>query len=482
MESSLVSYSALCGVTLMIGWLLHWVFKWVNPPCTGKLPPGSMGFPVIGETFHLLKTNPCIGIPSYYKQRLKRYGPLFKTSLVGQPLVVSMDPEFNRFVFQQEGKLFRMWLPETGSKIFGKKTVTAYSGATHKFIRSIGSKIFGPENLKEVLMRELEDAVNQGFAAWAAKPSVEVKDGVADMIFGVLAKKIISMDPAESRELRKIFDVLSQGLLCLPIYFPGTLFYKCMKAARNLRRKLSGLLKERLSTPGKKHGDFLDLLVEEIESEKPLTDENFATEALAGLLLGSFSPASITLSIALKFLSDNPKVIETLKEEHEAMLNKRADKNSGFTWEEYKSLTFTSQVVNEINRMVNIAPGIFRKTLKDVQVNGYTIPAGWLIMISPISVHLNPTIFEDPLKFDPWRWTTQDETKQIAQKRNLIPFGGGIRLCLGSDFTKLVMSVFLHVLVTKYRWIEIKGGGFVRYAEMAIPQGDHVIKLIPTAK
>lgn len=35
---------------------------------------------------------------------------------------------------------------------------------------------------------------------------------------------------------------------------------------------------------------------------------------------------------------------------------------------------------------------------------GYTIPAGWVVMISPMSVHLNPDIFEDPLTFNPWRW------------------------------------------------------------------------------
>lgn len=35
---------------------------------------------------------------------------------------------------------------------------------------------------------------------------------------------------------------------------------------------------------------------------------------------------------------------------------------------------------------------------------GYTIPSGWLVMISPMAVHLNPKLFEDPLKFDPWRW------------------------------------------------------------------------------
>jgi hypothetical protein len=105
-----------------------------------------------------------------------RYGPVFKTNLVGQPLVVSLDPEFNRFIFQQEGKLFRSWYPETANNIFGKKSITV-----HKFMRSFSSKLFGAESLKEVLIGELEDAMRQGFASWAARPSIEVKDSVADV-------------------------------------------------------------------------------------------------------------------------------------------------------------------------------------------------------------------------------------------------------------------------------------------------------------
>lgn len=121
--------------------------------------------------------------------------------------------------------------------------------------------------------------------------------------------------------------------------------------------------------------------------------------------------------------------------------------------------------------------------------SGYTIPAGWLVMISPMAVHLNPTLFEDPLEFNPWRWTVsdklnrigaklliikfiatlmntifisiltcikvkwqiQDKTKQSELLRNYMPFGGGIRLCLGAEFSKLFIAIFIHVLVTEYR-------------------------------
>jgi hypothetical protein len=87
------------------------------------------------------------------------------TSLVGQPVVVSLDPDVDRFIFQQEGRLFQSWYPEAANKIFGKKSFPKYNVNIHKFIRNSASKLFSVENLREVLIGELEDAIMQGLAA-----------------------------------------------------------------------------------------------------------------------------------------------------------------------------------------------------------------------------------------------------------------------------------------------------------------------------
>jgi cytochrome P450 len=76
---------------------------------------------------------------------------------------------------------------------------------------------------------------------------------------------------------------------------------------------LTDLLKERLRTPEKKHGDLVDLLVEELWSEKPLIDEDLATDILAAILFASVVTISMFLTVGFKFLTDNPKVIESLK-------------------------------------------------------------------------------------------------------------------------------------------------------------------------
>lgn len=116
-----------------------------------------------------------------FNAMVARYGPVFKTSLVGQPIVVSLDPEVNRFIFEQEGKLFRSWYPNTTNTIFGKKSVTVYTDTVHKFIRSFASKLFGPNNMKELLLPELESSMRESFMTWAKEPSIDVKESISNV-------------------------------------------------------------------------------------------------------------------------------------------------------------------------------------------------------------------------------------------------------------------------------------------------------------
>lgn len=79
-----------------------------------------------------------------------------------------------------------------------------------------------------------------------------------------------------------------------------------------MQKVMSNLLRKRLSKPEVKHGDFLDLIIEELQTEKPTIDDKFATDALVALLFTSFVTLA-PLTLAFKFLSDNPEVIKALE-------------------------------------------------------------------------------------------------------------------------------------------------------------------------
>lgn len=157
--------------------------------------------------------------------------------------------------------------------------------------------------------------------------------------------------------------------------------------------------------------------------------------------------------------------------EHETILRNRKRVKSSPTWDEYKSMTFTLQVIHETLRLANVSPGLLRKALKDIQVNGYTIPAGWTILVAASAQQLNPSVFDDALEFNPSRWKDIDKA---AIEQNFMPFGAGMRQCAGADYSKVLLSTFLHVLVTKYRWSVVKTGNIGRNPLLSFGDGVYI--------
>ncbi|XP_017700002.2 cytochrome P450 87A3 [Phoenix dactylifera] len=468
---------AMFGGVLLAIWLIQWAYRWRNPRCSGRLPAGSMGLPLIGETLQFFTPNATSDVPPFVKERMKKYGPVFKTSLVGRPLVVSTDPELNHFVFQQEGKLFQSWYPDTFTEIFGRDNVGSLHGFMYKYLKSLVLRLFGPESLKENLLHDVEKSVSNSLSSWSGQPSVELKEATSKMIFDLTAKKLISYDPSSSSEnLRKNFVAFIRGLISFPVNIPGTAYHQCMQGRKNAMKVLKTMLKERQNSPRRQCVDFFDSVIEELKKERPVITETIALDLMFVLLFASFETTSLALTAAMKLLTDHPRVLEELTEEHEAILKNRENPDSGITWNEYKSMSFTFQVINETARLANIVPGIFRKTMEDIKIKGFTIPAGWGVMVCPPAVHLNPEIYEDPLAFNPWRW--KDKLELTGGSKNFMAFGGGLRFCVGADFTKLQMAIFLHCLVTKYKWRAIRGGNMVRTPGLGFPDGYH-IQLLP---
>ncbi|KAL5538683.1 hypothetical protein UlMin_043127 [Ulmus minor] len=284
-------------VALVIICFTHWFRKWRDPKCNGVLPPGSMGFPLIGETLSLIIPSYSLDLHPFIKSRLQRYGPIFKTSIVGRPAVVSADPEFNNYIIQQEGKLVEIWYFDAISKLLvldGESRINA-AGIVHKYgKRSILSHI-GVESIKE----------------------------------------------------SKACKSVAESLMSLPLNIPGTAYNKCLQDKKEIINMLREMLKQsRLSPNTNNRGDLLDEMIKDMDSEKFLT-EDFIVQFLFGILFGSFETIPTVLALALKFVSENPSAVEELKAEQEAILKSRENPNSSLTWDECKSMTFTQQLYAE---------------------------------------------------------------------------------------------------------------------------------------
>ncbi|XP_010024953.3 cucurbitadienol 11-hydroxylase [Eucalyptus grandis] len=461
-----------CVLALAIAWLGHWVYRWRNPKCNGVLPPGSLGLPLIGETLQLMVPGDSLDLVPFLKDRIQRYGTTFRTSVAGRSIIVSADPKFCHFVLQQHGKLFESWALDTFAKLFAQEGEASLNVTDiHKYVRGTVLKHFGMEALKERLFPLMEEVSQATIKRWLGKESMDVKYATGTMAIEFSAKLLFSHDPTQSsKKLGDLFSSLVQGLLSIPLNIPGTIYHKCLKDRRKALSMIRRTVKDRLSSHGRLHDDFLCHVMQDMSKEKFLT-EDFLVQLIFTLLFVTFDSVSTTLTLALMFLEENPRALQEITDEHESIIKEREISKSSITWKEYKSMPFTLQVIHESLRLGNISPGLFRRTKTDVEWNGYTIPARWGVLIATSALHLNPETYKDPLTFNPWRWKEYDSDVML---KNFMPFGSGMKQCAGAEYVRALLSTFLHILVTKYRWTNVKKGNIRRNPVLSLGDGLHI--------
>ncbi|XP_065882246.1 cytochrome P450 87A3-like [Euphorbia lathyris] len=451
-----------------------WIYKWRNPMCKGRLPPGSMGLPLIGETLQFLSPSNSLDMPPFLKNRIKKYGRIFKTSLAGRPVVVSSDAEFNHFILQQEAKLVELWYLDSFAELLGQNSSIkqGLAGYIHKNLKKLIAQHFGIEKLKGNLLPQLENMVNNTLHAWSLQESVELKHQSSTMILDFTSKLMFGYDAEkEGKSLSEIFSSFMEGLFSFPLNIPGTSFHKCMQNQKNTMKMIKAAMKEREAYPERRRGDFLDGLIEEMKTEELVT-EDLVCGVIFALLIATSETIPSTLTLAIKLITDHPLILQQLKMENEDLIRTRINKQAGITWKEYKSMTFTMHVINEALRLSG-SVGMLRRTIQDIHIDGYTIPKGWTVMVVPSSIHMNPDTYANPIAFNPWRWK---ELEANVGAKNFIPFGGGMRSCGGAEFSKVLMAVFVHVFVTKYRWNNVKVGEIARTPMLQFGKG-HYIKV-----
>lgn len=109
------------------------------------------------------------------------YGPIFRTSIAGRPIIVSVDPEFNNHILQQEGRLVELWYFDTFAKLSaleGESRLTRV-GLVHKYIRRIFLNHFGSDIIKEKLLQQIEEVVKRCLRMWLSQPCIEAKQATS---------------------------------------------------------------------------------------------------------------------------------------------------------------------------------------------------------------------------------------------------------------------------------------------------------------
>lgn len=153
------------------------------------------------------------------------------------------------------------------------------------------------------------------------------------------------------------------------------------------------------------------------------------------------------LSFAIHALARDPDLQQKAREEAISVLGD-APEDVYPTAEDIKQLHFINRVIKENLRFSGPATtGTPRRTVQDTEVAGYYVPKGTPVVVNIYDLHHNPTLWNDPEKFDPSRFVDGGEADQKAGGGiAYAPFFHGQRMCIGMRFSLDEQRVMLSCL------------------------------------
>ncbi|KDP41328.1 hypothetical protein JCGZ_15735 [Jatropha curcas] len=453
------------GVGLFMGLcvLFAMFLKWNEIMYARKgLPPGTMGWPVFGETIEFLKFG-----PDFMKNQRARYGNVFKSHVLGSPTVISMDAELNRYILLNEAKGLVPGYPKSALDILGSCNIAAVHGSTHKHIRGSMISLVGPPMIKEHLLSKIDKSLIFFLADWEGK-TIDIQEKANEMALFIGFKQILETESGSIYEsLKSEFDKLLLGTLSLPINIPGTNYYSGFQGRKRTVKILKQIIQERRAS-SITHNDILGHLLNSKDPKYQLNDQEILDQIIT-ILYSGFETVSTTTMMAIKYLYEHPGVLQELRAEH-LMIRRRKKAGEMLDWDDYKSMNFTRAVIFETSRLATVVNGVLRKTTKDIEFNGFYIPKGWRIYVYTREINYDPSLYPEPLTFNPWRW----KDANLESRNYCFLFGAGTRLCPGKELGIVIISIFLHYFVTQYSWEEVGGNEILKFPRVEAPNGFHI--------
>ena len=213
---------------------------------------------------------------------------------------------------------------------------------------------------------------------------------------------------------------------------------------RQLRDLLMSIIEERQAQSATDGFDFLSMYIDAVDKQgKPFTKAELLDELMT-LIVAGFETSANTLNWVWYLIAKHPRIEARLVGEARRIL----PGVSAVSADSVNSLQYTQQVLEEALRLYPPVWLFTRRSHEDDELDGYDVPPGTDIYLSPFILHRTLRYWKDPETFDPDRFVVTD----IANRdRPYFPFSLGPRRCLGEYFSFLEMKVHLGLLLPRFR-------------------------------
>ncbi|KAJ0968127.1 hypothetical protein J5N97_025044 [Dioscorea zingiberensis] len=443
-----------------------------------RLPPGDMGWPLIGNMWTFLrsfKSRDPDSFITYFVNRFGRIG-IYKAFMFGSPTIMATTPEVCKVVLMDDEKFIPGW-PKATCELIGKKSFIGITHEEHKRLRRLTSTPINGHEALSTYLKFIEDTVIVTLEKWASMGEIQFLTELRRFTFRIIMHIFLSSESDPIMEsLERVYTDLNYGMRAMAINLPGFAYHRALKARKKLVAVLQSILDERRSMkrgkPPREGKDMMDALLEvKDENGRKLDDEEIIDVLIMYLNAGHESSGHITMW-ATVFLQEHPDCYRLAKLEQEEIRRNKPPMQKGLTLKDVRQMEYLSKVIDETLRLVNISFVAFRQATTDVEINNYIIPKGWKVQVWYRNVHMDHEVYPDPKEFKPSRW--DGVTPKVG---TFLPFGGGSRLCPGNDLAKLEISVFLHYFLLDYKLERLNPESPVRYLPHPRPKDNCMARI-----
>ncbi|HJS20412.1 MAG TPA: cytochrome P450 [Anaerolineales bacterium] len=324
--------------------------------------------------------------------------------------------------------------------------IALLNGEQHKRHRRLMAPAFHSSVLP-VYVDQIIELVEKYFNKWTPGQMIDLQREM-DLFTNLLAMKIfVGMESdEESRHFAHLFETVLELLFkpstfLLPYDLPGFSYHRLRVKGTELERQLRDLIRRR-SEKGLGGMDLVSMFLQAQDEDGSRMSENEIIGETVAVFRGGSKTSASTMTWTLFLLTQHPDIYSALTDELSGTL-----RGASPTMEQLSRLPLLEGVIKESMRLVPPVLWGIRYSVDDFELGGYQHETGSSVIYSSYVTHHMPELYNDPQKFNPYRWET---IRPSAYE--YLPFNAGPRRCLGAEFAMMEMKIVLAILLQRYHF------------------------------
>jgi cytochrome P450 len=399
------------------------------------LPPGPSARPALQTLRWFYRPIP------YMEECRRRFGDAFSVRFIGfrTPMVMFSDPEAVKAVYAERDNGLPPGRNLVLEPLLGSRSVLLLEGEEHLSRRRLMLPPFHGERLR-AYESVIERIVSEEIDSWPLNEPFRIHRRMQAVTLEVILRAAFGVgDPGRLRRLRHLLRRILRQTAAPAMQLIGFAtrglgergpYGRFERLLREADAELFAEIAERRADPAvEERDDILAALVGARFDDGTGMNDREIRDQLMTLLLAGHETTATALAWAFDLLLHNPGPLERLREE----LAEGGD-------------VYLRATITEALRLRPVVPIAGRRLAGETRIDGYTLPAGTDVTPAIWLTHTRPEIYPEPLRFRPERFLDGGPDTYAW-----IPFGGGIRRCLGAAFAELEMRLVLRDVLRRCR-------------------------------